>query len=578
MRNLTAQRMVISLTALAAFLLASCTQLKQPQSAPFFAETSAPPKQELRWSNGKSPKSLDPAKAAYAPETDIARALYEGLTDLDPRTLEAVPASAERWEASEDNRTWKFFLREDAVWSNGKKVTAEDFVRSIKRLGEAGTATAHRELLLNIRGLNAQPKGTDPKPNLDSIAANTDTTPAKADASPTLTPTATPASPEQGVVAESATVLRIDLVHPDKDLPKLLAHPIFRPVFVTTDKDDPKAAPITNGPFKLTSFNAENVILDRSENYWARDSVKLERVSFVAAASPEKALEAYREGKLDAVTNAEFSPAALKLLEPFEDFRRTAHNALNIYEVNTTRTPFNDRRVREALSLAIEREKITEGELQGTTRPADGFLPAGTRSGQRLSSDVRRAQSLLDEAGHPEGIGFPVIQLVINRNDTQQRIAKAVAQMWKDNLSIDTNIMVRDPAEIEAARASGAFDLIRRGVVLPTADETVSMLSIFGSSVSVPGDSTVMPETVSPFRREDYDSGPSVSVDPAAPLAAEQALVLTEEEALYQLRSIPLYFPTSYSLVKPYVKGFDLNALDAPSLKSVEIDSTWRTR
>lgn len=576
MRNLTAQRILVSLTAAAAFLLASCTQLKQPQPEPFFAETAAPPKQELRWSNGKSPKSLDPAQAATAPETDIARALYEGLTDLDPKTLEAIPAAAEKWETSEDNRTWKFFLREDAVWSNGKKVTADDFVRSIKRLGETGTETAHKDLLANFRGLNLQTKAAEPKMIQETSVANV--SPSPSSSSPTPSPSATPAIPEQGIVAESPTVLRIDLVHPDKDLPKLLAHPIFRPVFAVTEKDDPKAAPVTNGPFKLASFNAENLILDRSETYWDRDSVKLERVSFVAAPSPEKALEAYREGKIDAVTNAEFSPAALKLLEPFDDFRRTAHNALNLYEINTTRTPFNDRRVREALALAIEREKITEGELQGTTRPADGFLPAGGKTGRRLLSDTQKAQSLLEEAGYPEGAGFPVVQLVINRNDTQQRIAKAVAQMWKDNLGIDTNLMVRDPGEVEAARASGAFDLIRRGVVLPTADETVGMLSIFGSNGGMSIDPAATPETTSPFRRENFNSGPSAPTDPTTPTAPPSALILTEEEALYQLRSIPLYFPTSYSLVKPYVKGFDLNALDAPSLKSVEIDSNWRTR
>ena len=576
MRKLTAQRILISLTAAAAFLLTSCTQLKQPQPEPYFAETAAPPKQELRWSNGKSPKSLDPAKAASAPETDVARALYEGLTDLDPRTLEAVPAAAEKWEPSEDNRTWKFFLREDAVWSNGKKVTAEDFVRSIKRLGEPGTETAHRDLLANFRGLNTQPKAKET--NTNQANANTAASPSPSSSIAAPSPSATPMVSEQGIVAESPTVVRIDLIHPDKDLPKLLAHPIFRPVFAATEKDDPKAAPVTNGPFTLASFNAESVILDRSETYWDRDAVKLERVSFVAAASPEKALEAYREGKIDAVTNAEFSPAALKLLEPFDDFRRTAHNALNLYEFNTTRTPFNDRRVRQALALAIEREKITEGELQGTTRPADGFLPAGGQTATRISSDIQRAQTLLDEAGFPDGTGFPVVQLVINRNDAQQRIAKAVAQMWKDNLGIDTNLMVRDLAEVEAARASGAFDLIRRGVVLPTADETVSMLSIFGADPShIAVDPLATPEPTLPFRRE-TNGGPSAPTEPAAPIEPAATTVLTEEEALYQLRSIPLYFPTSYSLVKPYVKGFDLNALDAPSLKSVEIDPNWRTR
>ncbi|MEQ1763039.1 MAG: peptide ABC transporter substrate-binding protein [Pyrinomonadaceae bacterium] len=577
MRNLTAQRVVLSLTAAAAFLLASCTQLKQPQPEPYFAETAAPPKQELRWSNGRAPKSLDPAKAASAPETDIARALYEGLTDLDSRTLEPIPAVAERWESVDENRTWRFYLREDAVWSNGKRVTAEDFVRSVKRLGDSGTEAAHRDLLSNFRGLDVQQKIVEPKSSQERADASALAAPTPT-VSPTPTSFSTPAAPEQGIVAESPTVLRIDLIHPDKDLPKLLAHPIFRPVFETADKVDPKATPVTNGPFKLASSSAENLILDRSETYWDRKAVKLERVLFVATASPEKALDAYREGRIDAVTNAEFSPAALKLLEPFDDFRRTAHNALNLYEVNTTRVPFNDRRVRQALALAIEREKITEGELQGTTRPADGFLPAGAKTGERLSSDIQRARTLFDEAGFPEGVSFPTIQLVINRNDAQQRIAKAVAAMWKENLGIDTNIMVRDPAEIDVARASGAFDLIRRGVVLPTADETASMLSIFGYSPSpTTVDPLATPEPRSELRREGFQSGPSVSVDPSAPPAGPPQ-ILTEADALYELRSIPLYYPTSYSLVKPYVKGFDLNALDAPSLKSVEIDPNWRAR
>jgi ABC-type oligopeptide transport system substrate-binding subunit len=214
MRNFTAQRILFSLTAAAALIVTSaCTQLKQSQPEPYFAETPAPPKQELRWSNGKAPKTLDPAKAAAAPETDIARALYEGLTDLDPRTLEPVPAAAEKWESSEDNLTWKFFLREDAVWSNGKKVTAADFARSIRRLAQPGTETAHKDLLANFRGLNTQLKVAEPKPSQEPIAANVSPTPAAS--GPIPTPSASPAAPEQGIVAESSIVLRIDLVHPD---------------------------------------------------------------------------------------------------------------------------------------------------------------------------------------------------------------------------------------------------------------------------------------------------------------------------------------------------------------------------
>src|SRR5690242_9075892 len=102
-----------------AFLMSSCYEPEPQQPDTFYSATKPPVRREFRWSNGKAPKSLDPAAAAAPPETDVVRALYEGLTDLDPKTLEAVPAVAERWENSPDFRTWTFHIRKDAKWSNG---------------------------------------------------------------------------------------------------------------------------------------------------------------------------------------------------------------------------------------------------------------------------------------------------------------------------------------------------------------------------------------------------------------------------------------------------------------------------
>jgi oligopeptide transport system substrate-binding protein len=563
MRMISVQRILIALTAAAASLFAyGCTQLKQPEPAPYFAETPPPPKQELRWSNGKAPRSFDPAKAASAPETDIARALYEGLTDLDGRTLDPIPAVAERWESSDDKRTWRFFLREDAVWSNGNRVTANDFVRSWNRLTALGQEAAHRELLANFKNLKPPVPTQSPQP-AETSQANSNTAP--------VIPTPSPVA--EGVVAESASVLRVDLVHPDKELPKLVAHPIFRPVF--DDTVDQKA--ITNGPFKLSSLSDEGLVLERSDNYWDRESVKLERVSFVAAATPEKALEAYRTGKVDAVTNSEFSPAALKLLEPYDDFRRTAFNALTFYEFNTGRIPLNDRRVRQALALAIDREKLTEGELQGTTRPADTFIPSGPVTERRLTIDITRAENLMEEAGFPEGKGFPKLRLVVARNDAQQRVANSVAEMWRRNLNVETEVIVKEPGDLDQIKLSGEYDIIRRNVVMPTTDETANMISIFGMpeapavNLSYPTPTPVAdPSAAAP-------SGPSPEepqpVPPRSPVP-----ILTNDDALYEVRAIPLFYPTSYFLAKPYVKGFDGNSLDARSLKSVEIDANWRTR
>src|SRR5688500_9924264 len=116
----------------------SCTELKRPEPNPYLSETQPPPKQEFRWANGGMPKSLDPARAFAAPETDVVRAIYEGLTEVDSKTLEAIPGVAEKWSVSADGKTWTFTLREDAKWSNGKAVTANDFVRSWNRLLDLG--------------------------------------------------------------------------------------------------------------------------------------------------------------------------------------------------------------------------------------------------------------------------------------------------------------------------------------------------------------------------------------------------------------------------------------------------------
>lgn len=602
MKRLFKNALVFSASVFAvAGLAASCTELKAPEPKPYFAETRPPRSQEFRWSNGRSPRSLDPAKAAAAPETDIARALFEGLTDLDPKTLEAVPAIAESWDHSEDLRIWNFHLRSDAVWSNGEPVTAYDFVRSWKRLNELGDEAAHRSLLLNIKGFSdpvkASPAESRPKQTTSAAGADPDQPHRSAENSATdrekikvNDELSGSRRTYLGVTAANGRELTVELVHPDKDLPKLLAHPIFRPVFENDAALGTKngiSAPITNGPFKLTGISDIGLTLDRNDSYWDRDAVKLERVQFIAAASPEKALDAYKAGELDAVTNAEFSPAAVKLFEPFEDFRRNVHSAVNLYEFNLKSEPFGDRRVRLALAISIEREKLTEGELEGTTRPANGFLPFGSGPVSRFQQDVQRARDLLDEAGFPQGAGFPVIRLLVNRNDAQIRIAKSVAAMWKANLNVSTQIIVREASEIESAVLAGEYDAVRRGMVLPVSDETADLLSIFHSRPGT-GETDPIPSPAADARSEfkPGSTGPGPGDTnggtDAAPTSdkdrAEAGIILSEADAVYEMRAIPLYFPTSYSLVKPYVKGFDSNPLDSPQLKNVEIDRNWQTK
>ena len=578
-----------ALILILAVLLSACSEIQKPSTEPFISETTPPKKQEFRWSNGGVIKSLDPALALAPPETDVVRAVYEGLSELDPKTLADRPAAAEKWAPSDNFRTWTFTIRKNAKWSDGTPVTAGDFVRSWKRLASVSPAGSAELLTDNIVGMRelrkaAKDKQTsNQKPNArppNDIAANIE------NAGPEPTPSEPKAKKEIvfGAKALDDDTLEVTLVNPDKDFPKLVTHPIFSPVPKGVDFAANKPSDfVTNGAFGVIASDQNGVTLARSEQYWNRNAVQLEEVRFVPYPNSEAALQAYRAGEVDALTNADFEPLALKLLTPYEDFRQTVHNALNFYEFNLGQTPYTDRRVREALTVSLERDRLTEGEMKGSTQSALHLFPFDTVSESLFEEDVEKAKRLLAEAGYPNGENFPTVRLVVNRNDTQQRIARLIAKMWKANLNIDTELITKENAEMESVRSSGEFDLIRRGLVFPTVDRHTSLAAIF---LPKPEKLAAAAEFLEPLRPSETNS--NMSTAPRAdknavdrrqrlPIESDPAVLeSTLEDAVFEFRVMPLYFPVSYSMVKPYVQGFDINGLDAPTLKSVTINSDWQ--
>ncbi|MEK7724612.1 MAG: peptide ABC transporter substrate-binding protein, partial [Acidobacteriota bacterium] len=442
----------------------SCSEIKSPTPEPFIGENAPPPKQEFRWSNGKMPKSFDPAMAAAAPETDIVRAIYEGLTDIDSKTLKPIPSIATKWTASSDFKTWTFQLRQDAKWTNGEKVVAQNFVESWKRLVALGEKVPQRSLLKNIVGMDSEDvmpifaeepseeseveetnkflrQNTKSESNSITNQQNQLTNLKNAsdakDAKKVEVEPKSKSLAKFGIEAVNNFTLKITLVHPDQDFPLLVAHPLFRPVFgdgKVFENKELSADIVTNGAFRISAIAKDGITLERSQIYWNKYAVKLETVKFVPTENAESALSAYRAGHLDAVTNANFQPLALKLLQPFKkEFQQTIHGALNFYEFNLQQKPFDDSRVRKALAISIEREHLTQDEMDGTTEPALSFLPFEDEK-NKLEQSVEKARKLLAQAGFPNGENFPTIKLVINRNNIQQKIAKSVAQMWQKNL------------------------------------------------------------------------------------------------------------------------------------------------
>lgn len=545
---------------------------------PYAGRVVVPRSQEFHWSDGGLPQTFDPAFAAAPPDTDLVRALFEGLTDYDPRSLTPVPAVATRWEPSNGGRVWTFYLRDDARWSNGEPVTAGDFVRSWRRIVKIGDLAPHTDLLANIEGPQKKEPTRAPAAPSESIK------PTLADSQSTGTSVANDLERGFGAEAVSDGVLRVRLRRPDMNFPALVAHPVFRPVKLKEEYATAKLISddlVSNGAFSLAKTGGERVLLERANNYWDKQQVTLDRVEFVGASDAESALAAYRAGEVDAVTNAAFEPLAIKLLTPYEDFRRTTYSALTYYTFNTSRAPFDDVRVREALALGFDRERVSEDDLGGATEPAKRFLPEAVSDSRKpvvekselLEKDYERARVLLAEAGYPDGKDFPRIRLLINRNEQQRIVAQSIAAMWRSVLKIETEIVVKNWEDYEAATRAGDYDVVRRGMVMQTTDELTNIRALFGGGFATANQATSAGE-------ESASDSPEVTN--ARPPSSKQGRmgtlppIETERQALNDLSAMPIYFASSYALVKPYVKGFDSNVLDAPSLKTVRIENGWK--
>ena len=583
-------RFVVTGSLLLCFALADVGCFLSEEISPYYGRIVVPRKQEFRWSDGGLPQVFDPAFAAAPPDTDAVRALFEGLTDYDARTLKPVPAIATHWESSENGRVWTFYLREDARWSSGETVTAVDFVRSWQRTLKLGDLAPHSELLNNIVGArlsvglvgasNAEAESVNQKGG--PIGKSTNQQKKEAPRENLRT--------QFGAEAVNDHELRVQLQRANPDFPALVAHPVFRPVKVTGEEVNKEIAAshvISNGAFHLARTGRDGVVLERAENYWGKTDVSLERVEFVGGRDGEATLAAYRAGDVDAVTNAVFEPLALKLLAPYKDYHRTTFGALTYYSFNAAHAPFDDVRVRQALALAIDRERISEDETGGATEPARKFLPDAISEGAdesvglksaTLEKDIARARKLFAEAGYANGKDFPRIRLLVNRNDQQRQVAQAIAAMWHSALNVETEIIVKNWDDYEAAIRAGEYDLVRRGMVMQTTDELTNISMLFPAEIRAarPESETTQPGSSPPGVHADPNGAAPSSAGGRAPEKKAAPPIESEAGALSQLRAIPIYFASSYTLVKPYVAGFDANILDAPSLKKIKIDTDWR--
>jgi oligopeptide transport system substrate-binding protein len=414
--------------------------------------------QEVTYNLSAEPQAIDPGIGSGKPELCTEEQVFDGLTRLVQNMPQ--PAIAKSWTISKDRKTYIFTLR-DAYWTNGTPVTAYDFEYAWKRALSPELASGYAYQLYYIYGGQAfngsvkvgskyYAQAVDAKGNpLTKKVAGKDVP------VPNMAKQIDP-SKNVGVRALNAKTLKVYLQSPTAYFLNLTAFPILYPVckavVSTNDKwaSDVKTY-VTDGPFTLTQWSHnDKMVFVKNPTYWDKAAVKLTKITYLMVADESTALSMYESGQLDAAAYVPLSE--LPKLVASGDAKILPHLGTEYYQVNVTKKPFNDVRVRKALNLAINRKGITTSLTKGGDVPALAFVPYGipdavpgsdfrTVGGSYFKdNDIATAKALLAQAGYPNGKGFPAFTLLHRADVTENSIAEAIQQMWKKNLGITCTI------------------------------------------------------------------------------------------------------------------------------------------
>jgi oligopeptide transport system substrate-binding protein len=512
-----------------ALYLCGFTSLAWAADVPKGAELAQ--KQELVRHIKDEPATLDPAKAVGLPEIQVIRDLYEGLVNQNERG-DIVPGVASKWQ-SNDNRVWTFTLRNDAKWSDGTSVTAQDFVYSWQRLVDPKTTSPFASFAA-LAGISQAQDIIDGKVSPDKL----------------------------GVTAVDAKTLRVQL---DKPLPwfaNMAASFAFYPVQkanVEGGQDWTRPGNLVGNGAYVLAARVVNEKLEFTPNkyYWDNAKTVIQKVTFVPINQETAATNRYLAGNID-ITESFPKSQYQKLLKEIPGQVYTPPQlGTYYYALNTQKGPTADPRVRLALSMTVDRRIMAEKVLGTGEKPAwrftpdvtAGFTPQPSPFEQMSQEELNaQAKTLLQAAGY--GPQRPLnLTLLYNTSETHQKIAIAVASMWKKNLGIDVKLQNQEWKTYIDSRNTGNFDVIRASWI-GDYNEPSTFLSLLTSGHS--GNITrfndpAYDKVINQATQETQASARNADYNAAEKIIAEKAPI------------IPIYQYTNGRLIKPWLKGYPIN-------------------
>lgn len=482
---------------------------------------------------GPDPETIDPALNSAVDGGNMILHTHECLLIVDQEG-KLAPGQAESWEVSEDGLTWTFTLREGLKWSDGSDLTANDFVYSWKRVCDPMVAAPYAETVLSMVG------GYE-----DAIAGNLDAL---------------------QVAAPDARTFVVTLTAPCSYFGSLAAFATLSPVQQATIEANGDAwatkaeTYITNGAFYISEWvPGSYIMMTKNPYYWDAASIKLDGIKFNLIEDSNAAYSAFQTGEVLMIKDV--PTEEIPSLTGTDTFFVDPIIGTYYLSLNCERDVFKDAKVRKALSLAIDREYVAGTLMQGTYSPAYNFMGPGwidtdgsqfmdnANGGQTyISSDyaanLEEAKKLMEEAGYPNGEGFPQISYSTNDAGYHKVVAEYLQQAWAE-LGIDLSVDIVEWASFTPMRRNGDFDAARNGWVGDYSDPSNMLDLLYTTNGNNDGK----------FSNAAYDAAMEVSRTTLDAAERSKALHDAEDILMEEAGCIPVAYYNDFWLQSPKITG-----------------------
>lgn len=487
---------------------------------------------KISYALSQEPETLDPTLNVYARSSIVLQNLFRGLYKRDTDGI-LVPALAESYTISDDGLVYTFKLKNGLKWSDGTTLTAKDFEYSWKRVLNPDVASPVAYEMFYIKNGEKYNKG---EATVDEV----------------------------GVKALDDNTFEVTLENPTAYFVDLTAASSFFPVkkeFVEASEPWTKspATYASTGPFMLKEIKPqEKYVLVKNPNYVDAANVKLDQLDIVFIESAEAQLVAYKNDEIQVSDG--ISSQALQEYKDTAEYKVAPRIGTYYLDINNSKAPFSDPRVRKALAMVIDRKVIIENILQASYKPAYAFVPYGIPyaldptkdfrevGGDLFKQDVEAAKKLLAEAGFPNGEGFPVLSYKTLNSASDLDIAQALQSMWQENLGIKVEITTYESKVYWDELNNGTYDICRDGW---TGDYPDPMTNLAILHINESADDTRW----SGAKAEKFSAYLDANKKTIDQNIRTQNFLDAESILMDDMPVIPVYFMSSTYLVKENITG-----------------------